>query len=77
MRIDYTNGATVTRNGTLSVNGGATTPVAFPSTGSFTTVGSVTVTVNLKFFGDELQFSTEANVGLGATKEPALVGKAE
>jgi hypothetical protein len=35
------------------------------------------LTVNLKFSGNELQFSAESNVGFGPTKEPALVGKAE
>ena len=35
-----------------------------------------TVTVRLKFTGDELQCASEANVGFGSTREPALVGKA-
>ncbi len=36
-----------------------------------------TITLSLKFAGDELHFSAESNVGFGATKEPPLVGKAE
>ncbi len=36
-----------------------------------------TITVTLKFSGEELRISSESNVGFGATKEPALVGKAE
>jgi CubicO group peptidase (beta-lactamase class C family) len=34
------------------------------------------VTVQLKYAGDELRYSAEANVGFGQTKEPSLVGKA-
>jgi len=44
--IYYTNGDAV-RYAILSVNGSAGTPVSFPSTGSFQTVGSVEVTVSL------------------------------
>src|SRR5206468_9466750 len=44
--IWYTNGDAV-RYAFLSVNGGAGTPVSFPSTGSFQTVGSVQRTVTL------------------------------
>ncbi len=36
-----------------------------------------TITVRLRFSGKELQFSSQANVGFGSTKEPQLVGKAE
>jgi len=35
------------------------------------------VTVRLKFTGDEVRLESESNVGFGATKEAALVGKAE
>ena len=35
------------------------------------------LTVRLKFFGDELLYSSEANVGFGPVKQPNLVGKAE
>jgi hypothetical protein len=44
--IWYTNGDAV-RNALLSVNGGPGTPVSFPSTGSFETVGSVQRTITL------------------------------
>jgi hypothetical protein len=36
-----------------------------------------TITVRLEFSGNELQFSSQANVGFGSTKEPQLVGRAE
>ncbi len=32
-------------------------------------------TLRLKFAGDELRFESQSNVGFGATKQPALVGK--
>ena len=35
------------------------------------------ITVTLKFSGNELQYSSEANVGFGPTKDPPLVGKVE
>ena len=36
-----------------------------------------TMTLTLKFSGEELHFNAESNVGFGATKGPQLVGKAE
>jgi CubicO group peptidase (beta-lactamase class C family) len=36
-----------------------------------------TITLSLKFVGDEVSFTSESNVGFGATKDPPLVGKAE
>jgi hypothetical protein len=36
-----------------------------------------TITVSLKFSGEELRFDSDSNVGFGATKESQLVGKAE
>jgi hypothetical protein len=35
------------------------------------------VTIRLKFSGEELHYSAEANVGFGSTKETSLVGKAK
>jgi CubicO group peptidase (beta-lactamase class C family) len=35
-----------------------------------------TLTIRLKFSGDELHFSSQSNVGFGRTKQPELVGKA-
>ncbi len=35
------------------------------------------ITAKLTFNGDELRLSSESNVGFGATKEAALVGKAK
>jgi hypothetical protein len=35
------------------------------------------ITLRLKFAGNELYFDAESNVGFGPTKEPQLVGKAE
>src|SRR4029077_5079465 len=45
VRIWYTNGDAV-RYALLSVNGGPGTPLSFPSTGSFQTVGSIQTTLN-------------------------------
>src|SRR4030095_12392685 len=45
--ICYLNGDTV-RYAYLSVNGGPGTPLSFPSTGSFQTLGSIQKTVNFK-----------------------------
>jgi len=36
-----------------------------------------TITVSLKFSGQELRFNSQSNVGFGPTKQPQLVGKAE
>ena len=44
--IWYTNGDAV-RYALLSVNGGPGTPLSFPSTGSFQTVGSIQTTITL------------------------------
>jgi elongation factor P hydroxylase len=46
VRIWYTNGDAV-RYAFLSVNGGPGTPLSFPSTGSFQTVGSIQTTITL------------------------------
>lgn len=35
------------------------------------------LTIRLKIIGNELRYEAESNVGFGATKEPALTGKAE
>lgn len=35
------------------------------------------LTIRLKITGNELRYEAESNVGFGATKEPALTGKAE
>ncbi len=35
------------------------------------------VTVRLQFFGDQLRYDVESNVGFGPTQEPQLVGKAQ
>ena len=35
------------------------------------------LTVRLKFTGNEVRYENEWNVGFGATKDAALVGKAE
>ena len=46
VRIWYTNGDAAVRYALLSVNGGPGTPLSFPSTGSFQTVGSIQTTLN-------------------------------
>ena len=55
MTICYLNGDAV-RYAYLSVNGGPGTPVSFPSTGSFQTVGSIQVTVTLNTGCNTLKF---------------------
>jgi hypothetical protein len=54
--ICYANGDAV-RYALLSVNGGPGTPVTFPSTGSFQTVGSIQVTLSLNTGCNTLEFS--------------------
>ena len=54
--ISYTNGDPV-RYALLSVNGGPGTPLTFPSTGSFQTVGSIQTTVVLNTGNNTLEFS--------------------
>ena len=56
MTIAYVNGDPV-RYALLSVNGGPGTPLTFPSTGSFQTVGSIQVTVVLNTGNNTLEFS--------------------
>jgi hypothetical protein len=41
----------------MSVNGGAATTVSFPSTGSWTTVGTIMVTVNFNAGNNTIRFS--------------------
>jgi hypothetical protein len=53
--IDYTNGDAV-RYALLSVNGSLGTPLTFPSTGSFQTVGSIQTTVTLNTGCNTLEF---------------------
>ncbi len=53
--IWYTNGDAV-RYALLSVNGSSGTPVSFPSTGSFQTVGSIQRTITLNFGSNTLEF---------------------
>ena len=53
--IDYTNGDPV-RYALLSVNGGQGTPLSFPSTGSFQTVGSIQTTIVLNTGCNTLEF---------------------
>jgi hypothetical protein len=53
--ICYLNGDAV-RYALLSVNGGPGTPVSFPSTGSFQTLGSIQITVTLNTGCNTLEF---------------------
>jgi hypothetical protein len=53
--ICYTNGDAV-RYALLSVNGGQGTPLSFPSTGSFQTVGSIQTTITLNTGCNTLEF---------------------
>ncbi len=50
--IWYTNGDATTRYALLSVNGSVGTPLSFPSTGSFQTVGSIQTTITLNAGSD-------------------------
>ena len=54
--ICYLNGDAV-RYATLSVNGGPGTPLSFPSTGGFQTVGSIQITVTLNTGCNTLKFN--------------------
>ncbi len=56
MTIAYANGDPV-RYALLSVNGGPGTPLSFPSTGSFQTVGSIQTTITLNTGNNTLEFS--------------------
>ena len=56
--IWYTNGDTTARYALLSVNGSVGTPLSFPSTGSFQTLGSIQTTITLNAGSDNtLMFS--------------------
>ena len=55
--ISYINGDSTLRTASLSVNGGTSNTINFPSTGNWTTVGSVKITVNLKSGNNTLKFS--------------------
>jgi hypothetical protein len=55
MTISYTNGDPV-RYAFLSVNGSPGTPLSFPSTGSFQTVGSIQTTITLNTGCNTLEF---------------------
>jgi hypothetical protein len=55
MTICYTNGDAV-RYALLSVNGNQGTPLSFPSTGSFQTVGSIQTTIVLNTGSNTLEF---------------------
>lgn len=57
LTIYYTNGDSVSRSATVSVNGGAGTNVNFPVTGGWTTVGSVQTTINLNAGSNTIKFS--------------------
>lgn len=66
VNIAYLNGDTTARTATLTVNGQAPTVVAFPSTGSWTTPGTVSVVVSLAkgntnalVFGNALAFAPD------------------
>ncbi|WP_171681431.1 cohesin domain-containing protein [Paenibacillus planticolens] len=56
LAIHYINGGG-SRKGDLSINGAATIPVTFPSTGGWTTVGTQVIKVNLNAGSNALKFS--------------------
>jgi hypothetical protein len=55
--ISYINGDSTPRTASLSINGRAGATINFPPTGSWTTVGSVKITVNLNAGNNMLKFS--------------------
>jgi hypothetical protein len=55
--IWYANGDATARYALLSVNGGPGTPLSFPSTGSFQTVGSIQTTITLNAGNNTLKFN--------------------
>ncbi|MER7283242.1 RICIN domain-containing protein [Dactylosporangium sp. NPDC000244] len=74
--VAYVNGDTATRTATVQVNGRPSTVVAFPPTGSWTTAGSVSITVPLTPGTNTMTF---ANAGawapdLDAVEVRALAG---
>ena len=64
INIAYINGDSAPRTASLSVNGGFTTTVNFPSTGDWTSprVGSVKIIVNLNADNNTLTFSNSATL---------------
>ncbi|MBM7565786.1 carbohydrate-binding protein [Paenibacillus sacheonensis] len=60
LTIAYLNGDATARSALLSVNGGTATTLSFPPTGSFGTVGTITVSVTLNAGGNTLKFYTNA-----------------
>jgi hypothetical protein len=59
--VAYTNGAD-TRQAEISVNGGAVQTVSFPSTGAFTTSGTVTVALALNAGSNSITFGNGSSV---------------
>lgn len=60
MTIYYVNGDATARTSMISVNGGTAASVSFPSTGSWSTVGTVTASVALKAGDNTVKFYTTA-----------------
>ncbi|GJF28860.1 alpha-galactosidase [Kitasatospora sp. NE20-6] len=58
--LAYVNGDATARTATLQVDGQATTVVSFPPTGSWSTVGSVSVLLSLAKGGNTLAFTNPA-----------------
>lgn len=57
LTIYYINGDTAARNATISVNGGAGSNISFPSTGSWTSLGSLQTTISLNAGSNTIKFS--------------------
>jgi hypothetical protein len=58
--IIYCDGSTTGRQATVSVDGGAAQALSFTPTGSFTTVGAMTVPLSLAAGGNTLEFANPA-----------------
>jgi hypothetical protein len=56
LKIFYLNGDPSARTALMSVNGGAATTVTFPNFANWSTVGSVTVTINLNAGANTIKF---------------------
>jgi alpha-galactosidase len=59
--ISYINGDSTLRTASLSINGGNSININFPSTGSWSTVGNVRITVNLNVGTNALKFYNNAS----------------
>lgn len=60
LTISYINGETAARTASMSINGGASVVVSFPPTGSWSTVGTTSVTISLNSGNNTIKFSNSS-----------------